>query len=101
MLGSISSGCPCVPVLLKQGIALLTRLRLNSPPTYWRCEPGWSWHARPLTDHLLWYVVDGVGHLTLDGRRIELGPGRCVVFAPGDAPVAGHDPHRRLLVFGM
>src|SRR5919107_294315 len=74
---------------------------MTSPPTYWRCEPGWSWHARPLPDHLLWYIVDGVGELTLHGRRHDLTPGTCVVFAPADAPVAEHDPHRRLLVFGL
>jgi AraC-like DNA-binding protein len=72
-----------------------------SPPTYWRCEPGWSWHARPLPDHLLWYIVDGVGELALNGRHDDLVPGTCVVFAPGDAPVGEHDPHRRLLVFGL
>jgi AraC family transcriptional regulator of arabinose operon len=78
-----------------------TSARLTSAPTYWRCEPGWSWHARPLTDHLLWYVLDGVGELTLHGRRRELTPGTAVVFTPGDEPVAGHDPRRRLLIFGM
>jgi AraC family transcriptional regulator, arabinose operon regulatory protein len=77
------------------------RVRLVSPPTYWRCEPGWSWHARPLPDYLLWCVLDGTGQLTLGQQRCELGPGTCVVFAPGDEPVAGHDPLRRLLVFGM
>jgi len=76
-------------------------VRLVSPPTYWRCEPDWSWHARPLPDYLLWCVLDGIGQLTLDEQRCELGPGTCVVFAPGDEPVAGHDPRRRLLVFGM
>lgn len=77
------------------------RLRLASPPTYWRCEPDWSWHSRPLPDHLLWCVLDGVGGLSVLGRQFELGPGACAVFAPGDAPVATHDPRRRLLVFGM
>ncbi|MEV0400160.1 AraC family transcriptional regulator [Actinoallomurus sp. NPDC050550] len=77
------------------------RVRPVTAPTYWRCEPGWSWHARPLPDHLLWYVLDGVGHLTLDGRRHALAAGSCVLFAPGDEPVAGHDPRRRLLVFGL
>jgi AraC family transcriptional regulator, arabinose operon regulatory protein len=77
------------------------RVRLVSPPTYWRCEPDWSWHARPLPDYLLWYVLDGFGQLTLNEQRYELGPGTCVVFAPGDEPIAGHDPRRRLLVFGM
>jgi AraC family transcriptional regulator of arabinose operon len=76
-------------------------VRLLSPPTYWRCEPAWSWHSRPLPDFLLWCVLDGVGELSLDGRQTALRPGVCAVFAPGDAPVAEHDPQRRLLVFGM
>ena len=76
-------------------------LRLASPPTYWRCEPGWSWHARPLPGHLLWYVLDGVGHLAVGERDVALTAGTAVVFSPGEAPVAGHDPRRRLLVFGM
>jgi len=79
----------------------LTQLGFNSAPTYWRCEAGWFWHARPLRDHLLWCVLDGVGELTLDGHRDRLGPGSCAVFRPGDAPMARHDPRRRLLVFGM
>ena len=79
----------------------MTHLLVKSPPTYWRCEPGWSWHSRPLPDHLLWCVLDGIGRLSLDGRHDDLAPGSCVVFAPGNAPVAEHDPHRRLLVFGL
>ena len=77
------------------------RLRLTSPPTYWRCEPGWSWHAHPLPDQLLWYVLDGVGQVAIGERSIALTAGTAVVFSPGQAPVAGHDPRRRLLVFGM
>lgn len=76
-------------------------LRLLSAPTFWRCEPSWSWVSRPLPDHLLWCVLDGRGRLELDGAEQELHPGVCAVFAPGDAPTAGHDPKRRLLVFGM
>lgn len=76
-------------------------LRPRTRPTYWRCERTWSWHPRPLTDHLLWCVLDGVGTLDLDGRHCDLEPGVSVVFAPGDAPAAGHDPDRRLLVFGL
>lgn len=79
----------------------MTHLRLNSAPTYWACGPGWSWHSRPLADHLLWHVLDGVGSLTVAGHRHDLGPGAAAVFAPGDTPVAEHDPHRRLLVFGL
>ncbi|ADB34896.1 transcriptional regulator, AraC family [Kribbella flavida DSM 17836] len=77
------------------------RLRLLTPPTFWRCEPGWSWVSRPLPDHLLWCVLDGIGRIELDGRTRDLAPGTCAVFAPGDAPRAQHDPRRRLLVFGM
>lgn len=76
-------------------------LRLLSAPTFWRCEASWSWVSRPLPDHLLWCVLDGRGRLELDGAAQELHPGVCAVFAPGDAPTAGHDPKRRLLVFGM
>jgi AraC-like DNA-binding protein len=57
--------------------------------------------SRPLPDHLLWCVLDGRGRLELNGSEQELHPGVCAVFAPGDAPIATHDPRRRLLVFGM
>jgi AraC-like DNA-binding protein len=77
------------------------RLRLLSAPTFWRCEPSWSWVSRPLPDYLLWCVLDGRGRLELNGNERQLHPGVCAVFAPGDAPTAGHDPRRRLLVFGM
>ena len=77
------------------------RITLLSPPTFWRCEPSWSWTSRPLADHLLWCVLDGRGRLELNGATQELHPGVCAVFAPGDAPRATHDPRRRLLVFGM
>lgn len=75
-------------------------ITLTSAPTYWRCEPSWSWEALPLHDHLLWCVLDGVGTVELGDRSAELRAGTCVVFAPGDAPVATHDPRRRLLIFG-
>lgn len=74
---------------------------MRTPPTYWRCEPSWSWHSRPLSDHLLWCVLEGIGSLRVDAHHHDLVPGACAVFAPGDAPVAEHDPHRRLLVFGL
>lgn len=86
------------PVAVTRGTV---RLWPRTPPTYWRCEPSWVWQARPLTDHLLWHVHDGSGDLRLRGERVRLGPGFCAVFAPGDAPVATHDPKRPLLVFGM
>jgi AraC family transcriptional regulator, arabinose operon regulatory protein len=77
------------------------RITLLSPPTFWRCEPSWSWTSPPLPDHLLWCVLDGRGQLEVNGERQELHPGVCAVFAPGDTPRATHDPRRRLLVFGM
>lgn len=87
-----------------QGVGLLLHplaLTRLSAPTFWRCEPNWSWESLRLSDHLLWCVLDGRGHLELDGASQELSPGVCAVFQPGDAPRATHDPRRRLLVFGM
>lgn len=75
--------------------------RITAPPTYWYCEPEWCWLAPVLNDYLLWYVIDGTGWLELDHQHLDLVPGRAVVFTPGDQPHAGHDPARRLLVFGM
>jgi AraC-like DNA-binding protein len=86
---------------LTHPVPALAGVRPVSPPTYWRCEPGWSWHARPLTDPLLWYVLDGVGRVSVGEEHGELACGVGMVFAPGEAPVATHDPRRRLLVFGM
>ncbi|MDX3004354.1 AraC family transcriptional regulator [Kribbella solani] len=85
---------------MKQNVPVV-RVGLRSAPTFWRCEPSWSWTSRPLADHLLWCVLDGRGVLEYAGRRHELHPGVCAVFRPGDTPRASHDPHRRLLVFGM
>src|SRR5439155_1325073 len=84
-----------------QGVDCLTHpnlagLRLTSPPTYWRCEPGWSWRARPLPDFLLWYVLDGVGRLAVGDRNVALAAGTAVVFAPGEAPGAVHPPVHRV-----
>jgi AraC family transcriptional regulator, arabinose operon regulatory protein len=76
-------------------------VRVVTPPTFWRCEPSWAWHARPLPDHLLWYVVDGVGELVLGTRTWTLSAGASIVFRPGDQPTGTHNPRRRLLVFGM
>ncbi|MFD4022201.1 helix-turn-helix domain-containing protein [Streptomyces sp. NPDC058576] len=84
-----------------QWLAERTGVRLVTAPTYWRCEPSWSWHPPPLEDHVLWCVLGGVGHLALAGRTQALSAGVCCVFAPGDEPVAAHDPQRPLLVFGM
>ncbi len=74
---------------------------LQSRPTYWYCEPGWEWEARPLLDYLLWYVLDGIGLMRVDGDVWELESGSCFVFPPGATPHGTQDPDRRLVVFGM
>lgn len=76
-------------------------VRLNTHPTYWHCEPGWEWRARPLGDYLLWYVMDGVGLMRLGTCAWELQAGSCFVFAPGAQPHGTQDPRRRLVVYGM
>ncbi len=90
-----------IQAVLAHGVDDLTPARLVTPPTYWRCEPGWSWHSKPLTEHLLWCVLGGVGSMTIGADTVPLEPGVCFVFRPGDAPIGTHDPRRRLLVFGM
>jgi AraC-like DNA-binding protein len=79
----------------------LFEVRLNSPPTYWHCEPGWEWKAQPLADHLLWYVLDGCGQMRVHGRIWALEAGSCFVFRPGAQPHGTQDHERRLVVFGM
>jgi len=76
-------------------------VRLTSHPTYWHCEPGWEWTAQPLTDHLLWYVLDGVGQMRAYGHTWTLEAGSCFVFTPGAQPHGTQDLERRLVVFGM
>jgi AraC-like DNA-binding protein len=87
---------PMLPTILGQ-----TSLRINTRPTYWHCEPGWEWKARPLLDYLLWYVLDGVGMMRLGERRWDLRAGVSFVFPPGSQPHGTQDPERRLVVFGM
>jgi AraC family transcriptional regulator of arabinose operon len=78
-----------------------SKVEMSSPPTYWHCEPEWSWHARPLPDYLLWYVLEGRGVVTIGHETVDLLPGTCVVFKPGDEPVADQDRRRRLRIFGL
>lgn len=74
---------------------------INTPPTYWYCEPGWEWRARPLDDYLLWYVMDGIGVMRLGQQAWELRAGSCFVFTPGAQPHGTQHPDHRLVVFGM
>src|SRR4028118_6895 len=77
------------------------RVEILTRPTYWYCEPGWEWQSRPLPDFLLWYVLDGVGTMRIDGLSVDLEAGSCFVFPPGSQPHGTQDPDRRLVVFGM
>lgn len=74
---------------------------INTSPTYWYCEPGWEWRARPLDDYLLWYVMDGIGVMRLGQQAWNLRAGSCFVFTPGAQPHGTQDPDHRLVVFGM
>jgi len=74
-------------------------LRLNTLPTIYHCERGWHWSPPPLGDYDFWYVLDGIGELTLGREIIPLKAGVCLVFRPGDEPCATQDPARRLVVF--
>ncbi|MCG3148832.1 MAG: HTH-type transcriptional activator RhaR [Verrucomicrobiae bacterium] len=79
----------------------LPEVKINLPPQIYRCEAGWSWSPPPLTDHDLWYVLDGVGQLELDGVMYPVGPHTCFVFQPGAQIKARHDPRHRLRVFAV
>lgn len=77
-------------------------LRLNGTPFIHRCEPGWRWAPkRPLPDHDLWYVMEGIGEMRLLGETHPLRPGVCFVVPPGALPSATQEPERRLHVFAI
>ncbi len=77
------------------------KVRINSAPQVYRCEPGWSWSPPPLGDSDLWYVLDGHGTLWLDGRPHVAEAQTCFLLQPGARVVARHDPQRRLRVFAV
>lgn len=54
-----------------------------------------------MADHDLWYVLDGVGQVELDGVRYPVGPHTCFVFGPGAQIKARHDPRHRVRVFAV
>jgi AraC-like DNA-binding protein len=76
-------------------------LKVNTPPRFYRCEPGWSWGPVVMPDFDLWYVLDGVGTVEVDGREISVGAHSCFVFVPGAKIKARQDPQRRLRVFAV
>lgn len=76
-------------------------IRLTSLPRLYRCEPGWRWSPPPLPDYDLWYVLDGVGALTLESRIFSLTAGSSFLLPPGSRPNGAQDPARRLFVFAV
>lgn len=74
-------------------------VRLNNPPLLHHCEKGWDWKPKPLSDYDLWWVLDGVGNVNLNGTDFPVGPGVCFVFLPGSRILGTQDPERRLKVF--
>jgi len=74
---------------------------INSAPRIHRCEAGWSWSPLPLSDFDLWYVLDGVGRVHLDGTDYAAAAHTCFVFRPGAQIKASQNPQHRLRVFAV
>ncbi len=75
------------------------RLRLNCAPQVYECGEDWQWNAVPLPDHDFWFVMAGRGEVTIEERKIEVYPGVCFLWNPGDQPCATQDKRQRLTVF--
>lgn len=54
-----------------------------------------------MPDYDLWYVLDGVGTLELNGTAHAVSAHDCFVFVPGAKIKARQDPRRRLRVFAV
>lgn len=74
----------------------IVRRRRNSGIV--RCEPGWDWRPRPLSDYDLWHVVAGSGTISVNGTAYPAGPGDCFLLRPGDRIAASQHPDDRLTV---
>jgi len=68
-------------------------------PQIYRCERGWSWSPPPLVDFDLWYVMDGIGEVTINKKSIPISSGYCFVHQPGTIISATQNIQQRLLVF--
>lgn len=89
-----------------QAVALIDQLaarplRITMPPRFYRCEPAWSWAPPPLPDFDLWFVLDGRGRLTTDGRSWAITPQTCFLLRPGTRISARQNPRHRLRVFAV
>ena len=80
---------------------VLPEVCINTPPLIYRCETGWRWCPAALPDFDLWYVLDGVGTVELNGVTQAVAAQTCFIFSPGSQIVAHHDPQHRLRVFAV
>jgi AraC-like DNA-binding protein len=64
------------------------------------CEPGWRWRKRPhpMPNYDIFYVWQGQGDLTLNGKHYPLVPHTCFLFRPGDSISATHQPQDPLMI---
>jgi len=70
----------------------------NGPFGKARCEIGWNWRPKPLSDFDLWYVVSGKGEMQLHNKVYDLSKGTCMLVRPGDQPRAEQKADDRLTV---
>ena len=80
---------------------VLPEVFINTPPLIYRCETGWHWSPSALPDFDLWYVLDGVGSVELNGVTQAVAAQTCFVFSPGSKIIAHHEPQHRLRVFAV
>ncbi len=75
------------------------RVRINSLGKFF-CKADWVWDLRnhPFHDFDLWFLIDGKGRLTFDGREYELRGGDCFLFRPGMTLYADNDHDEPLIV---
>lgn len=86
---------------LGKRLYLWRMLEITKAPRIHRCEPGWSWGPLTMPDHDLWYVLDGVGTVELDGHESTVSAHSCFVFRPGATIKARQNPRRRPRVFAV
>jgi AraC-like DNA-binding protein len=84
---------------VRSNSTVLSPIRLSGAPSFYRCEPGWSWRPPPLPDWNFWLVLDGRGEVVFDSQSVALSAGSCFVFAPGETPHATQDDSHHLRIF--
>lgn len=69
------------------------QVRLNTPPAFHRHEGARPWAPPPLPDYDLFFVLEGMADLELNGRRQIVTPNTAIVFRPGAQLACRPDPH--------